>query len=374
MTPILPDPLAQALTWWAAGRKVALATVIDTRGSAPRPVGSQMAVDEHGAMAGSVSGGCVEGAVVHEALKCIADGEPRLLTFGITDEMAWDVGLPCGGRIEIYLEALAGGFGTQRKRLQRLQAIRAEGRPVALLTDLTTGLQALIDDDDTYGSLGLLPDQLALVRQRLAADHSGIVVMRAAGADNGSDNDNGNGNGNEEDDEDPPRVFVHVFAPPPRLFIVGAVHIAQALLPMAEAAGYAVSVIDPRDSFASAERFPGVVIDRRWPDEALSDPAPDARTAVVTLTHDPKLDDPALMAALRSPAFYVGALGSRHNQAVRCRRLTEQGVSAADIARVHGPVGLAIGARSPAEIAVAILAELTAVRRGRRFARDPLSL
>ena len=225
--------------------------------------------------------------------------------------------------------------------LARLNAARAAKRPAALATDLATGAQALFVGDEILGDIGLRDGCAAEVRAALARDASGAI-------------ETGGGS-----------VFIQVFNPPLRLIVVGAVHITQPLARMALLAGYAVTVIDPRRAFAEDARFPGVVLARDWPDEAMRALAPDRRAAVVTLTHDPKLDDPALDVALRSPAFYIGALGSRRTHEKRRARLAELGHDAAAIARIHGPVGLDIGARSPAEIALSIMAEITAVRRGR---------
>lgn len=229
----------------------------------------------------------------------------------------------------------------KRALLDRLLEAKAAGVPVAMVTDLDTGLQTVVYPDAVHGSFGLSDGHAAQVRERVRADASGLI-----------------GEG-----EDGARLFVHVHNPAARMIIVGAVHIAQALAPMAALAGYAVTVVDPRRAFATDARFPGVTVNGDWPDDALAALKPDTRTAVVTLTHDPKLDDPALTAALRSPAFYVGALGSRRTHAKRLERLAEQGLTAAELGRIHGPVGLAIGAVSPAEIAVSILAQVTAMRR-----------
>ena len=329
------EVLAQAAGWLDQGRGVAVATVIRTWGSSPRPVGSVLAVDAAGAMAGSVSGGCIESSVVHQALQVIEDGEPRRLGYGVTDEMAWEVGLPCGGRIELYLEP-----APRRDLLDRLLAAQARRQPVALVTDLITGLKTLVFETVVHGAFGLDEPALDEVRRCLAADRSALIEL-------------------SEDS----RLFVHSLTPPLRLLVVGAVHIAQALAPMAQRAGWEVTVIDPRRTFATAERFPGVTLVDAWPDEALAALAPDGATAVVTLSHDRKLDDPALIAALRTPAFYVGALGSRKAQAGRLERLREAGFGAEDLGRIRGPVGLAIGAVTPAEIAVSILAGLIAERR-----------
>jgi xanthine dehydrogenase accessory factor len=228
--------------------------------------------------------------------------------------------------------------------LERLLSLGRSGAAVALVTQLATGKQALVTNAAIEGDLTLDSDELVKARQALDDDQSGIVES-AAGA-----------------------IFIEVWNPKPRLLIVGAVHTAQALVPLARLAGYEVTVIDPREAFGSPARFPDVMLRNDWPDEALTALAPDRRTAILTLTHDPKIDDPALETALRSPAFYVGALGSRRTHAKRVERLRAAGFDDAAINRVHGPVGLAIGARTPAEIAISIMAEITAVLR-----RSPLA-
>ncbi|NUB16088.1 xanthine dehydrogenase [Azospirillum brasilense] len=232
----------------------------------------------------------------------------------------------------------------KRDITERLLAARKAGRPVALVTDLGTGLQTLVYEDAVHGGFGLEDDLLEEVRERLRQDRSGLVS-------------------DPEEEEDGVQLFVQTHNPPLRLLVVGAVHIAQALAPLAALTGYAVTVIDPRGSFATESRFPGVSLYDSWPDEALSALTIDNRTAVVTLTHDPKLDDPALLVALRSPAFYVGSLGSKRTHAKRLERLKEQGVTDAELARIHAPVGLDIGAVTPAEIALSVMAQITAVRR-----------
>lgn len=225
----------------------------------------------------------------------------------------------------------------KRDILDHLQQARAEKRAAALVTDLTDGRQRLLAEAGGFGELPLTPAQEAAVADALAADRSGPLPEH-------------------------PALFVQVYNPPLRLLIVGAVHISQALAPIAQIAGYEVVVIDPRKAWASAERFPGVRLLDDWPDEAMRALAPDHRSAVVVLTHDPKLDDPALRVALHSPAFYIGALGSRKTHAKRLARLSDEGLNAGDLARIHAPIGLAIGARSPAEIAIAILAQITQVQ------------
>ncbi len=222
--------------------------------------------------------------------------------------------------------------------LDQLQAARAQKKPTVLVTDLTSGSQALVIEDDLYGDLELDSAAMSELAQTRANDRSRTIKSEGA---------------------DGHRLFMHVFNPPKRLVIVGAVHIAQSLAPMAVLAGYDVTVVDPRGTFASEQRFPGVAVADGWPDDALETLALDRRTAVVALTHDPKLDDPALTVALRSDAFYIGALGSRRTHAQRLDRLRESGRSDVELKRIHGPVGLNIGATSPAEIALSILGQMT---------------
>ncbi len=311
-----------ALEWHRAGVGAALATVVQTWGSAPRRVGAQLAVGGDGRIAGSVSGGCVEGAVVVEALEALEHGSHRMLEFGVSDADAFAVGLACGGTIRILIEPV--GKALPNALLADLVQARRERRATAYVVDVKTGARRV--------SAGDFPE-------RMRQDRSGF----------------------QEDG----RTFVAVHNPPLRLIVMGAVHIAQALVPMARLAGYDPFVVDPRDTFASSERFAGETILREWPDAAIKQLGLDARTALVLLTHDPKLDDPALVLALTADPFYIGALGSRRTHAKRVERLIQAGFTAPQIARVHGPVGLDIGAAGPAEIAVSILAQMTAVLRGR---------
>lgn len=311
-----------ALAWHRAGKGAVLATVVQTWGSAPRPVGSQLAVSGQGEIAGSVSGGCVEGAVVEEALALLEAPAAKMLEFGVADEDAFAVGLACGGTIRVYLEPI--GAVMPETMLAEICAARAARRAIGYVVDTAGEARQLV--------------QPAAFPERFRMDQSGF-------------------------EEESPR-FVAIHNPPPRLAVVGAVHIAQALVPMARLAGFDVTLIDPRAAFGSQARFPGEEICDDWPDEALDAQGLDARTAVVTLTHDPKLDDPALSRALPSEAFYVGALGSTRTHAKRVARLTEAGLSQADLARLHAPVGLDIKARTPAEIAVSVLAQVVSVMRG----------
>ena len=298
--------LAAAHSWLAAGHGVAIATVAETWGSAPRRAGSHLVVRDDGLFEGSVSGGCVEGDVIANAIELIAEGGFRRFEYGVADATAWKVGLACGGRIAVLVQALRHDrFAPEL--LDRLAKARREGRELALSTDAEGRTREGVFDGD----------------------------------------------------------FVNRYPPPLRLAIVGAVHIAQALVPMARLIGYEVTVIDPRGLFGAEPRFGEVLIDSRWPDEALAAWRPNAASAVVTLTHDPKLDDPALLAALASPAFYIGALGSRRTHAARLERLAAVGIAPDNLVRLHGPAGLDLGAAGPAEIALAVAAPLTAAWRGK---------
>lgn len=231
----------------------------------------------------------------------------------------------------------------KRRVLDAVLSAGREGRSVSLATALATGRQLMVDTASAEGELELDTAALAAVREALGSDRN-TTIETADG-----------------------RVFVEVFSPPRRCFVVGAVHIAQPLVQMLKLAEYGVTVIDPRGSFATEARFPEVELTQEWPDEALERLKPDHRSAVVTLTHDPKLDDPALAVALRSDCFYIGALGSRRTYAARCSRLTDLGFREAELARIHGPIGLAIGAVSPAEVAISIIAQMTQIlRRGER--------
>ena len=310
--------IIRAKAWKDAGHGVALAFVMETWGSSPRPVGSVMVIRDDMAVEGSVSGGCVEGAVIDAAIESLTTGAGQRLDFGVADAKAWEVGLSCGGRIAVLVTPIAEG-----------------GLPGEALGDLAGDI---------------------------VARRAGAVTFDAAnGARLERSSEDGEMVSALSDDES---SFTFRQVPPRRVVIIGGVHITQFLAPMARQAGYDVVVIDPRAVFSAAERFPGSDCRTAWPDEAMAELGLDTRTAVVTLTHDPKIDDPGLQAALASDAFYIGCLGSRRTHAARCERLAEAGFSKADLARLHGPVGLDIGARTPAEIAVSILAQMIAVESG----------
>lgn len=328
LPPVLPGHdddavLREAVAWGQGGRRVVLATVLSTWGSAPRAAGSHMAIRDDDVFVGSVSGGCIEGAVVHAARACLVSGQAQVLEFGIADETAWQAGLACGGTIRVLVAPLAPSLDGLVQKL-------AANQSACLLADLTQGYQP---------GASVPPILAQAVEAVLAGGNGGMVEAEG--------------------------LAVRVYGPRWRLVVVGAVHIAQALIPMARMAGFEPILVDPRSGFAAAERFPGQDIRGDWPDEALAEILPDRCTALVALSHDPKLDDPALVAALNSPAFYVGALGSRRTHAKRCQRLADEaGLSAQQLDRIHAPVGLPLGGRAPGEIAISILAQIIAARYG----------
>lgn len=310
--------LTKARDWVRSGHQVALATVVRTWGSAPTPTGSQMIVRDDGLFEGSVSGGCIEGAVITVGLKSIATGLSEICRYGVSDETAFSAGLACGGEISVLVEPLACGErgGVPLEMLEAIMTAVAARQPISYCLALM---------DQTRQLLPLSGQPLSAVEARET------------------------------------HVIIH-HLPKPRLYLIGAVHIAQHLLPIAASCGFALHVIDPRSGFAHHERFaqiaaPFTLLDD-WPDLVLRPEDIDAYSALVTLTHEPRIDDAALRLALKSKAFYIGALGSRRTHAARVARLLEEGFAEVDIARIHGPVGLAIGARTPAEIAVSIMGEL----------------
>jgi xanthine dehydrogenase accessory factor len=281
---------------------------------------------------------------VESGLRCLATGRPERLRFGVSDETAWSVGLACGGTIEVFVEPVRG------ETFDLVRTAIREGRSAAVATvvagaEENLGRRLLVSDDGTVtGSLG--------------EDFEAAVVAEAREALGG-----GAPKRLEPTPERPAEIFIDVLQPAPRLVVVGGVHIAIPLVAIAKTLGYRTVVVDPREAFGSAERFPDVDrIVSAWPDRALEEIGIDAATAVAVLTHDPKLDDPALAAALRSKAFYVGALGSRLTQEKRRQRLLEAGLDEETLARLHAPIGLPIGGRSPGEIALSIMAQIVAAR------------
>jgi xanthine dehydrogenase accessory factor len=326
------DILATALGWARRGRRVALATVVETWGSSPRGVGARMAVDEDGLFVGSVSGGCVEGEILATAEEVLATGRPVLRRFGVGNETAWSVGLACGGTIAIFVERIE-----QVDVLQGLIDGARAGHDAMTLLDLDSGERRRLAPEALPGEWGQLTREKVASAARRSKD---ALVETPRGT-----------------------FFLEQWRGPLRLVIVGAVDIAQALAPMAALAGYDVTVIDPRAAFANPARFPGVRLIAAWPEDVLPELGLDSRSALVALSHQPRIDDPALAAALNSAAFYIGALGSRGSAEKRRERLRASGFADDALARIHGPVGLAIGAANPAEIAIAIAAEMTGALR-----------
>ncbi len=327
--------------WHTEDKPVALATVIQTWGSSPRQAGAKMAMTPAGEIVGSVSGGCVEGAVFEAAVEALDQRQPRLLHFGVADETAWEVGLACGGSIDVFVQALEPGF------FAAVCAALDTGLPLAIVTVVKA----------QHGSIG----------QTLVLDETGVLWSNADGEPGRLTQAAGEalaaGQSRRVDLGAEAEAFVEVLLPPPTLVVVGGVHITIALTTLAKALGYRTIVIDPRRAFGSEARFPHVdQLIQAWPDEALAQVTLTPSTAIALLTHDPKLDDPGLKAALPSKAFYVGALGSRATQAKRRQRLLDDGLSIADLDRLKGPIGLPLGARTPEEIALSIMAEIVAVK------------
>ena len=343
------DVLEQVEAWLGQGRTVAVGTVVATWGSAPRAVGSCMAVSDDGGLAGSVSGGCVETAVVQEARAVLKGDPPRLLRFGVADETAWAVGLACGGSIEVFVEALDPSVFASLREAVRLDEPLALATVIAGPAPQLGGHAVLRAGGAAAGSLEgpVLTAAAAALAEALATSRPARVAV--AGGE----------------------LFVDVLRPLPTLVVVGGVHIAVALVALARTLGFRTVIVDPRPAFANPERFPHADrIESAWPDEALKALGLTSSTAVAVLTHDPKLDDPALRAALPSAAFYVGALGSKNTQAKRRKRLLEAGLTEAQVDRLRAPIGLDLGGRSPEEIALSVMAEVVAARHGRAPLRE----
>ena len=328
--------LRSAQDWLARDGKVALATVVDTWGSAPVPVGGQLVISADGKFEGSVSGGCIEGEVITAAEDVLDDGKPRTLSFGVEDETAWSVGLPCGGQVKVYLERLdekTGGIGF----VERLRSASDSREGLVLSTRLSDGQRSIFERGT--------PNLDADVAERMRSGESKLLQTPEG------------------------EVFVQALLPPARIVVIGATHIAQIVCELARLAGYEIHVIDPRTAFASETRFPGVKIMAEWPQDTLPRIGLDPYTAMVVVAHVSHIDDEALKLALKSDVLYIGALGSRRNHAKRKERLLAAGVSQEDFARIKCPIGLDIGAQTPAEIAISIMAEVILAVRGAKGVR-----
>ncbi|MEW2272585.1 XdhC family protein [Streptomyces griseofuscus] len=355
--------IAQGLSSWSAsGKRFAVATVVRTWKSAPRQAGSSLAVAEDGEVIGSVSGGCVEGAVYELASEVLESGEPALVTYGVSDDDALAVGLTCGGIIEILVRpAGAGRFPGLPGVLEAMDA----GRPVAVVSPLpdegggaepdptaAPAGQMIVTPSGAQGTLGDPRLDAAVVERAqglLAQGSTGVMRVGRAG----------------EERRDDVAVFVESFAPPPRMLVFGAIDFASAVARIGKFLGYHVTVCDARPVFATRRRFPDadeLVVD--WPHRYLESTEVDGNTVICVLTHDPKFDVPLLQRALRTPARYIGAMGSRRTHEDRLRRLREEGMTEAELSRLSAPIGLDLGARTPEETAVAIMAEVIALRWG----------
>lgn len=347
-----------AVGWLGDGRRAVQALLVEVEGSAPLPAGAMMLIDEHGNIDGSITGGCVEGAVVQEAEAMLAGapGAPRakLVTYGISDELAGTVGLMCGGIVHVFICEPGGEAGAVERAALSAQA---DGRPAAIATLLdgeTAGARMAVVDGEVIGTLGhedLLDRNVTREAQGLLAE--GKTTVRRFGADGAT-------LGSEL------QVHIRSFAPPPLMFIIGAIDFSAALAPIESQIGYEVTICDARDRFARSARFSAsadVVIG--WPQEVMRDVGLGPRDAVLVFTHDPKFDEPALITALRTDAGYIGALGSRKAAADREARLRRAGANDTDMARIHAPCGLDIGSRTAEETAVSVLAEIIASRAKR---------
>ena len=324
------DVLEAAKSWLERDGKVALATVVDTWGSAPVPVGGQMAVAADGRFQGSVSGGCIEGEVIVEAEEILETGKPKVLTFGVADETAWRAGLPCGGQVQVFVERVEHAAGNEL--LRRAIEARKNRQGLVVRTRLEDADRKLYARDDSG-----LPDDIA--------DRFSTAKSQLTEGPEG-------------------KVFLHALVPPARILIIGATHIGQVLAQVAKLAGYEVQIVDPRTAFAAPDRFRDVTIHTEWPQDALPKIGLDPYTAVVALSHVGHIDDEALKLAVRSPCLYIGALGSSRNHAKRKERLAAAGITDREIARIKSPIGLDIGAQTPAEIAVSVMAEVVLAVRG----------
>ncbi len=335
----MKEVLADIERWRARGEKFALATVVATRRSAPRPIGAKLAVSESGEMAGSVSGGCVETDVYEHACEVLGGSQPQLLSYGIADDLAFSVGLPCGGEIDVFVEQ------APEELVERLvRIVETEERAVLFTVVEGEPLGAELLVTEAGERFGDGPEELAArVDELLRGGRNSLLEL-----------------------DDGRKVFAEVYGPPPRLLVIGAVDTAEALCAAAKQLGWRTVVADARGKFATKERIPSAdELLVAWPQDAIAEVEPDYQTAVVVLTHDDKFDVPAIQGALTTEAFYIGALGSRRNQERRRERLLEAGVEEHELERLSGPSGLDIGADTPAETALSILGEILATRAGR---------
>jgi xanthine dehydrogenase accessory factor len=339
--------------WFSDGGRFAIAIVINTWGSSPRKAGSWMIVNEEGEFHGSVSGGCVESAVIDEALRAIESQLPKKLHFGVADDTAWEVGLACGGEIDIFVRPFPMDTDRDQDVLRDINQGIGTDEPFILTLVLDgpkedVGRILVLPSDQSFEHLPQDPTAKAITANPIPVDQINPSQV-----------------GSVEIINQPLEVYYHFNPTPSKLVIVGGAHVSIALAKLAKVLGYRVYIIDPRGIFGTSERFPRIDgLIKAWPDKGLVEVGLDPFTAIAVLSHDPKLDDPALRIALQSQAFYVGALGSRKTQEKRKERLLDQGLSSEIIARLHAPVGLDIGGSSPEEIALSVMAEIVATKNG----------
>ena len=334
------DILKIAETWLKEGRKLALATVIKTWGSSPRPVGSQLITDKDGNFEGSVSGGCVEGVVIDKAQLVIDSGMPEILEFKVSNEEAWEVGLACGGTIKVLVNVL----GNDRSNiLQTLNKHRANDQAVLYCININNGDETLVYRDSSYEGSTISNECMITAVETLNNNHSKLYET--------SKNS----------------YFLHTHKAPQHIIIIGATHIAQSLCYLGNQLGFKITLVDPRKGFSTGDRFPNHIVLNEWPDDYFKKITLTNNYAIVTLAHDPKIDDPALEIGIRSNAFYIGALGSTRTHSKRIKRLLERGFIEPEINRINSPLGLSINAKTPEEIALSALAEIVKNQRTREI-------
>ena len=348
------DVIEKVNDWLAEEMSIAIAIVVKTWGSSPRQAGAWMVINEGGDFDGSVSGGCVEGAVIEQALQSITAQQPKMLHFGVVDETAWEVGLACGGEIELFVNPLNGKNAQTREHFLSIMGAVGEDNQYSM-AHLIRGSEDRKGEywfsSATMGGIGTLGEELQRFAgsqlQEFNAGTKPSTEIYTVGEDGGE-------------------LFMEFHPPSLKLIIIGGVHIAIPLAHQAKSLGYRVYIVDPRSAFGKETRFPKVdALLTSWPDKALDEIGINSSTAVAVLTHDPKIDDPALSKALSSPAFYVGALGSKRTQQDRRQRLLGSGLTRDQVARLYGPIGLDLGGRDPGEIALSIVAEIVAARSGK---------
>ena len=343
------EVLSDIRMWLNQSEEVVLATVVHTWGSSPRGLGAKMAFTPGGKITGSVSGGCVEGQVFTSGIQTLKDRQPLLLSFGVSDETAFEAGLACGGRIEVFVKPLEPDFFARVIRETEAFHTFAVVTVISGIARLIGKELLVMEGGEVSGQLGNGLDDNAIAQAQkalLEGEPKNATIMTAEGEE--------------------VRLFIDVITSPPTLVMVGGVHIAIALATLAKTLGFRTIVVDPRRSFGNLERFSHLdQLIQAWPQEAFQEINLTRNTCVAILTHDPKIDDPALEIVLRSPVFYVGALGSKKTNERRILRLKEEGLSPTLLKRMHAPIGMDLGAKSPEEIALSIMAEIVAVRRGR---------